>query len=296
MNQQRNWTGWILIAAIVVFSGVALAASTLAGNVAEPTADSDLQKHEAVLRTFFPEAGEDADGFERLDADGEGFVYRIRQGEAIVGYAVQQAVQGYGGPIELIVAVRSNHTLGGVRVGGEGFSETEGLGAKAKDEAFTGQFRGAQLPVKLGGEIDAITGATVTSRAVVDGVNTAVQRLYAIEGLISPTPDASAAQTERTANASVIGYAGPVLVRLTLDEQDRIEALEIGWARFLETEGVGSRVREAEFTQRLIGQTPPLTLGEEIDALSGATRSSQAAVDAVNAAYAFLKESPTDTK
>ena len=37
-------------------------------------------------------------------------------------------------------------------------------------------------------------------------------------------------------------------------------------------------------------QTPPLTLGEDIDGISGATVSSQAAVDAVNEAAAFLKE------
>ena len=53
--------------------------------------------------------------------------------------------------------------------------------------------------------------------------------------------------------------------------------------------GVGSGVREEAFTSQFIGKTPPLTLNQDIDAVSGATLSSQAAVDAVNEAYAFLK-------
>ena len=88
---------------------------------------------------------------------------------------------------------------------------------------------------------------------------------------------------------SAIGYAGPVLVRLTLDDSGAISAIDVGGARFLETVGVGSGVREEAFTSQFIGKTPPLTLNQDIDAVSGATLSSQAAVDAVNEAYAFLK-------
>lgn len=99
----------------------------------------------------------------------------------------------------------------------------------------------------------------------------------------------------RTANASVIGYAGPVLVRLTLDEQGSIEALDIGGARFQETEGLGSKVRDETFIQPFIGKTPPLTLGEDVDAIAGATRSSTAAVEAINAAHAFLTEEKAQT-
>ena len=102
-----------------------------------------------------------------------------------------------------------------------------------------------------------------------------------------PTP--SPAASDRTANASAIGYAGPVLVRLTLDDSGAISDIDVGGARFLETVGVGSGVREEAFTSQFIGKTPPLTLNQDIDAVSGATLSSQAAVDAVNEAYAFLK-------
>ena len=65
---------------------------------------------------------------------------------------------------------------------------------------------------------------------------------------------------------------------------------DIGGARFQETEGVGSRIREKAFMEQFVGKTPPLSLGDGIDAASGATVSSQAAVDAVNAAAAFLAQ------
>lgn len=96
-----------------------------------------------------------------------------------------------------------------------------------------------------------------------------------------------------TANASVIGYGGPVLVRLTLDDKGAITGLKVGGARFAETEGVGSRVKEDAFVEPFIGKTPPLTLGEDVDAIAGASISSQAVVDAVNEAAAFLKETPS---
>ena len=100
-------------------------------------------------------------------------------------------------------------------------------------------------------------------------------------------------QHEQTANASVIGYGGPVLVRLTLDEQGKISALDIGGARFAETQGIGSRVLEKNFAQSFVGLTPPLTLGEQVDGISGATVSSQAVVGAVNEAAAFLQQNST---
>jgi len=280
MNHKRNWTGWILITAIVIISGAALAVSTLSDSAA-PTPEP--HPHEAVIRSFFPNAGAFPDDFERLDTDETGFVYAVKQEGGIIGYAVQQTTQGYGGPIELIVAFQPDYTLGGLHVGGEAFNETENLGGKARDEAFTGQFKGAHLPVKLGENIDGISGATVTSQAVVDGVNAAAERLYTIPGLIQP------AQPKRTANASVIGYAGPVLVRLSLDEQGVINALTIGGARMMETPGLGARVAEDAFTQQFIGKTPPIEEGD-VELLSGATLSSKAALEAINQAAAFLNE------
>jgi len=300
MEKQRKWSGWVLIALIVIVSGTALVFNTLADP--QTGADPDLQQNESILRQFFPDAGPAPDGFERLDTDGQGFVYAVKQGGNVLGHAVRQTVKGYGGPIEVTVGFDPQHVIRGIHVGGAEFQETEGLGARAREPAFTDQFQGQVTPLALGQQVDAISGATVTSQAVVDAVNQAMDRLAHHIGITAPVPSsnpvgsAQAAQGQaRTANASVIGYGGPVLARVTLNADGAIESVEFGGARFLETDGVGSRVRdEASFAQSFVGKTPPLTLGQDVDALSGATISSQAALDAVNEAYAFLTEKPEE--
>ena len=298
MEKRRKWIGWILIIGILLITTIALGVNTLSGGPTQ--ADATLQEYEGTLRALLPQTGSTADVFERVDNGNGGFIYRVRQADGDA-YAVQQTAQGYAGPVEVITALKADSTIIGIHVGGSEFKETEGLGGKARDEAFTGQFREKKLPVALGQEIDAISGATVTSQAVVDAVNQAFESLQGIHGLaLSPSSTVAPETGEAggmTANASAIGYGGPVLVRLTLDEQGKIAALDVGGARFEETEGVGSRVRDESFIQTFIGLTPPLTLNEDVDAISGATISSQAVVEAVNDAAAFLTQNnaPSDT-
>lgn len=281
MEKERKWAGLVLLGvATVLMIGIFAFSGTTsrsqAGDTAQPADDN-------IFRQLFPYAGEGADAFEKMETvNGLDEAYAVMRGGQALGYAARHTVQGYAGPIELTIGLRTDGTLSGVHVGGSEFRETEGLGAKARESEFTDSFSGKTPPLTLGNEIDGIAGATVTSRAVVDGVNLAAEKL---RPLLS-----SGQTTGHTANASVIGYGGPVLVRLTLSENGVIEAVDIGGARFAETEGVGSRVREKAFMEQFIGQTPPLALGSGIDAISGATVSSQAAVDAVNEAAAFLAQ------
>jgi len=106
---------------------------------------------------------------------------------ALVGKTGAITAKGYGGEIEVTVGVDANGVVTGVSVGGTNFSETAGLGARAKEAWFGEQFIGKTSPIALakdGGEIDAITSATITSRAVTGAVNTAV---IALSGLTVPT-------------------------------------------------------------------------------------------------------------
>ena len=286
MRDQK--TGWILIACILVVTALALGLNAFRGEKEGPAA---LTAYEGTIRNLFPATNDTADALENLSQDEAGFVVRVRYSGNRTGYAVQQVVQGYAGPVEVIAGLAEDGTLTGIHVGGSDFKETEGLGARAKEASFTDQFKGQKAPVSLGENIDAIAGATVTSQAVVKAVNQSLDRLSSLPGVsLTPAhtavPEPSAAGM--TANASAMGYGGPVLVRLTLDEQGKISALDIGGARFAETEGVGSRVREPGFAQAFVGLTPPLKLDEDVDGVAGATVSSQAVVDAVNEAAAFL--------
>lgn len=118
------------------------------------------------------EAGEIDEAFYGLDAGG-----------ALVGLTGKVTVQGFGGPIEVTVGVRADGTIAGIQVGGSGFAETAGLGDKTRDEAFRHQFMGLEAPVSLsrdGGGIDAVTSATISSSAVVGGVNDCAAHLLAL--------------------------------------------------------------------------------------------------------------------
>ena len=91
------------------------------------------------------------------------------------GYVVEVTPSGFGGSIDMVVGVGTDGTVTGVSI--IKMSETSGLGANAAKESFRSQYVGKSggLAVsKDGGEIDALTGATITSRAVTRGVNSAL--------------------------------------------------------------------------------------------------------------------------
>lgn len=108
-------------------------------------------------------------------------VYEGLSGSDVIGYTVKVLPKGYGGEIELMVGIKSDGTISGINVGN--MNETPGLGAKAKEESFYGQYFGkpaTELSVIKSGiagdtEIQAISGATITSKAVTNGVNAAVE-------------------------------------------------------------------------------------------------------------------------
>ncbi|MCG8401928.1 MAG: RnfABCDGE type electron transport complex subunit G, partial [Firmicutes bacterium] len=95
-----------------------------------------------------------------------------------VGIAVRTfSPDGYGGEIRLMVGFDTEGVVTGTSV--LSHTETPGLGAKMTEESFQAQFRGidpAREPlavVKDGGTIDALTAATISSRAFVEAINLA---------------------------------------------------------------------------------------------------------------------------
>lgn len=304
MGKEKKWAGWLVLTIIAVVAGVALALTNQVTE--EPIRQQNMQRAQGALGELFPEA-EDFQEITVAESQELQSAYRAVKGGETIGYAATIASQGYAGPVEVIVGMEPDFMLRGIRVGGSDFKETEGLGARAKEPAFTDQFQGKQPPLTLGQEIEGISGATITSSAVVEGTNQAVDTMKAMmgAGTSSPGADSSMAaemptQTQnpaqvvqmegvRTANASVIGYAGPVLVRLSLDEQGAITALTFGGARMMETPGLGARVMEDSFAAQFIGKKPPVQ-ESDVELISGATISSKAAVEAVNQAAAFLTE------
>ena len=96
------------------------------------------------------------------------------------GYAFEVTPGGFDNTITMMVGIGNDGKVLGISIGSH--TETAGLGAVAAaktsaGEQFRGQFAGKSGSVavdKDGGEIGAITGATITSRAVCEGVNAAL--------------------------------------------------------------------------------------------------------------------------
>ena len=96
-----------------------------------------------------------------------------------VGYAVSVSPLGFGGNIDIIVGFSKDKLVTGVEIVNS--SETPGLGSKASDKEFKEQFLGKLPPLSViknaepdNSSIAAISGATITSKAVTNGVNNAL--------------------------------------------------------------------------------------------------------------------------
>lgn len=277
MDNKKKMAGWVVLVLIVVVAAVALAVTNRVTE--EPIAQRGQAQADAAVRQLFPDA--------EFEQTADGMMAAKRNGQ-IVGYAVTTQAQGYAGPIEVMTGIEVTGTLSGISVGGTDFKETEGLGARAKEPAFTDQFKGKQPPLTVGQQIDAIAGATVTSRAVTQAVNEAAQRVSAMTGSpAAPSEQPAATGTDRTVNVSTMGYGGPVLVRMTMDDEGAIAAIDIGGARFNETAGLGALAKEPAFANQFIGKKPPLA-SADIDAIAGATVTTQAVLDAVNEGAQYL--------
>lgn len=103
------------------------------------------------------------------------------------GEAVHIAVivkKGYAGKVHIASAANSAGRLLGIAVGGAGFLETRGRGALAREATFQNQFVGLSAPLRLrseGGKVDAISGATITTQAVLDGINASLAYLKTLQ-------------------------------------------------------------------------------------------------------------------
>ncbi len=158
---------------LVITSVVALALAGVNSITAPKIAALNEQKLQAAIETVLPGGGQEV-----TFTDATGLVSTVYQGEA--GYAVEVAPVGFNGAITMMVGVDKGGKVLGISIVNQ--TETAGLGAVAAattsaGEAFRSQFTGASgstAVTKDGGGIDAITGATITSRAITVGVNAAL--------------------------------------------------------------------------------------------------------------------------
>ncbi len=195
----------------------------------------------------------------------------VEQAPAVSGNVIEAAMPGFTGQdVSVVVTLDENGTVVALTV--DAANETPGLGQKCAEEEFISQFIGKTGPFALGEGIDAVANATITSQAVVDAVNS-----------VFPTQDMSVTEEAIAAPlaATVAAFGGQnITVTLTVDENGNVTALTVDAAT--QTPGLGLKCAEDEFVGQFIGQTGPFALGENVDAVSYATITSDAVVKAVN--------------
>ncbi len=152
----------------------------------EPIDAAAKAKNEAAIKEVLPEAAVAIEEARTVEFEGASYVYNLAydaQGNT-VGCAVDVAPVGFGGPIVIKVGFNADGVIWNTKVLSQ--AETPGLGAKCVEPAFSSQFKGfdpsqKKLAVKKdGGDVDAITASTITSRAYADGLALAVKVFNAI--------------------------------------------------------------------------------------------------------------------
>lgn len=174
---------------VCLFAICIVCSSLLAGVYALTKAPIDAaaaSKNEAAIKEVLPEAAVTIEEERTVDFEGASYAYNLAYDEAgnTVGCAINVAPVGFGGPISIKVGFDASGVIWNTKVLSQ--AETPGLGAKCVEASFSEQFKGfdpaqKKLAVKKdGGDVDAITASTITSRAYADGVALAVKVFQAI--------------------------------------------------------------------------------------------------------------------
>ena len=174
---------------ICLFAICIACSSLLAGVYAltkEPIDAAAKAKNEAAIKEVLPPAAVTIEEERIVDFEGASYAYNLAYDEQgnTVGCAINVAPVGFGGPISIKVGFDANGVIWNTKVLSQ--AETPGLGAKCVEASFSDQFKNfdpsaKKLAVKKdGGDIDAITASTITSRAYADGVALAVNVFEAI--------------------------------------------------------------------------------------------------------------------
>lgn len=167
-----------IAAVLTLIAAVSGGALAYAHRVTAPAIEKALsQAKEEALARVLPAAERFED---RTEAYGEVLkdprfrdvreVWEGVAGTATVGTVVVVAPVGYGGPITCLVGVGADGKITGAEVLSAP-GETPGLGSRVQEAAFLGQFAGQAGEVLA----DAISGATISSRAVIGGVRAALE-------------------------------------------------------------------------------------------------------------------------
>ena len=173
-----------IIRPMVILGVICIVCSGLLGVVESVTREPIRVQEEKTATAGKKKVFADAAEFEEIEVAADENVdglavksanYAIDGSGEKIGYVVEVLPSGFGGTIDLMVGVDNEGVVTGISV--LSLAESPGLGANAKEEWFQDRFVGVTAPVavtKDGGQIEALTSSTITSRAVCSGVTAAI--------------------------------------------------------------------------------------------------------------------------
>lgn len=140
-----------------------------------------VQTQNEARAALFPQAASFGD---EKTVDGKSYAEALDASGQVLGYTFTTSAKGYGGDVQVMTGVTTDGTVAAIEIL-DVSNETPGLGQNAKKDSFKAQFSGKSGEIgvstaskSVAGGVDALTGATYTSRGVAAAVNEALA-LYA---------------------------------------------------------------------------------------------------------------------
>lgn len=166
---------WMVLSLTAICASVALILA-LVNMLTRDKIAENLKMAEALAigRVWQETAGEGELAYDSLDGAPESVsaVYEVTVSGQLVGWCVSVSPSGFGGNIDMIVGIDPDGCVVGVEI--TALSETPGLGSRVSEDFFLDRYTGKSGEIVLGVDVDAISGATISSRSVTDGVNRAL--------------------------------------------------------------------------------------------------------------------------
>ena len=180
---------WSFLKPIVVLTVIAAVMAGLLGGTNLLTAEK-IKTIEAATEKAAVEKVIKAENYNKFELKYNNVKYtyfKAQNGSDTVGYAFTLGSNGYGGTVKCVVGIDVNGKITAIEIT-DVANETPGLGQNAGRASFTNQFKSksSELSVVKSGakenEIKAVTGATITSKAVTNCANLAMELYKKIEG------------------------------------------------------------------------------------------------------------------
>lgn len=175
--------------ALLLIAGVSSFLLAFVNDVTAPIiAEREAAENAEAMAAVLPEAASfSEEKTVTLPDDGDAIVYYegLDSTGALIGYVFTASGAGYGGDVSVMTGVDMDGVVTNIEI--TGINETPGLGMRAQEESFLSQYIGKSGSLTVsktaaGDEIQALTGATITSTAVTDAVNAALAAWQTITG------------------------------------------------------------------------------------------------------------------